>query len=948
MVCKNLRALFVVIMLSVVTVFAATTGKIRGKVIDSATGEGIPGATIMVEGTQLGASSSADGSFFILQVPPGLQRVKCIIIGYTTLTQDNIIISSDTTTTVDFKMSTKLAGQDEVIVQAKKPIVQKDNTSSQKTFDSQQIEKLVNPTVTGVLEKQAGVTKGSDEGLHVRGGRSSDLAYIIDGIRMTNGLDGTNTFNLNSDAIDELKIVTGGFNAEYGGAMSGIVRIVTKSGQKEFHGRVSARTSDFGVDEYSQYKDNRYSGFISGPIPVSFVRNTSFIFSAEVTDNNGIAPFHPKSVYFTKDEIEQFQADYWEQWNEDPTAGQWDFVLGGNTEFDPFFRGWQPVEFVRQWKYYGSVSFNPINEMKVRAVINKQTIHYANNSDPNEMQRRRFFFNPVTTVGMDDFYTLNITHTLSPAMYYQIGATVQYNSRLTTPDGLHYTQFAGWDTDTVHAANVLEFNKTVGGDRINYVSERWQFIPNEDGSGAWPEGRFVIVGLDPYYRRQRDEAMKFNFDFTYQVNNVNQIKFGAQYNVDDVEYEVFRAERDSYDNVDKYDAQPTNINVYLQDKIEIEDMIVNIGVRFESYNAKVDYFVNPGEAVVLHNALYGTNPMKGVFTGDKQSSEAQSFIMPRIGISYPLSDTGVFHFNYGHFYQYPEYDALYRHINMPVERDYLGNPELKPQKTVAYEVGFEQGLSDEVSVAITGYFKELTDVMSAVKIVDNGLKFFKFDNKDYGRVYGVDFSISKRMSNNVSFDFGYGFSMAKGSASDVDTDIASKVNDDYQPPVKATFLDYDIRHTLNVNGTLAFGRGQGPAMFGVHPFELTSLTLTGNMQSGLPYTRQNAEGNDLSEKNDSRMPWQKTVDLKFEKGILVYKNVKASILLDVENLFNWSNLRIVDPITGQPTSETINKSNYPNTTNGSEYYYRLLQLNYTRYGEFGDPRTIRLGVELSF
>ncbi len=136
-----------------ISVNAGTVGKIRGKVIDAATGEGISGATVMVEGTNLGASTAVDGSYFILQVPPGLHKVTCILVGYITSLQENIRVSVDTVTTIDFKMSPKLAGQDEVIVNAKKPIIKKDNTSGLKSYDSKEISKLVNPSMSGVLSE---------------------------------------------------------------------------------------------------------------------------------------------------------------------------------------------------------------------------------------------------------------------------------------------------------------------------------------------------------------------------------------------------------------------------------------------------------------------------------------------------------------------------------------------------------------------------------------------------------------------------------------------------------------------------------------------------------------------------------------------------------------------------------------------------------------------------
>ncbi len=157
----------VVLNMNLTVAQSTKTGKIKGTVIDVQTNKPIAGATVMIENIRLGASTDAKGEYYILQVPPGAYTIKCLVIGYTTITQENILISSDTTTTVDFKMSTKIAGSEDITINAKKPIVQKDKTSSETTFDS---SKISDKTKT---EKNSTTTKPRDTD-HVTSDSSHD------------------------------------------------------------------------------------------------------------------------------------------------------------------------------------------------------------------------------------------------------------------------------------------------------------------------------------------------------------------------------------------------------------------------------------------------------------------------------------------------------------------------------------------------------------------------------------------------------------------------------------------------------------------------------------------------------------------------------------------------------------------------------------------------------
>lgn len=126
---KKALSLFWFVALFLAFLHAQEYGKIKGKVTDASTGKPIPGATVMIDGTQLGASTMANGEYFILQVPPGKHILKCLVVGYTTHTKTNITVKANKTVTVDFKMAAKVAGSMDAMIDSKTPRVSKDMTS---------------------------------------------------------------------------------------------------------------------------------------------------------------------------------------------------------------------------------------------------------------------------------------------------------------------------------------------------------------------------------------------------------------------------------------------------------------------------------------------------------------------------------------------------------------------------------------------------------------------------------------------------------------------------------------------------------------------------------------------------------------------------------------------------------------------------------------------------
>ena len=194
-------------------------------------------------GTTTGSATDVDGNYYILNIPPGTYKVKASLVGYATITFDNVNISVDQTTKLDFQMSEEAIEINNVVVTASKPLVQKDLTSTQENVSGKDIEMLPVEDVQSVINLQAGVVNG-----HFRGGRLGEVKYMIDGVSVNDVYSGESTMQADVNSIQELQVITGTFNAEYGEALSGVVNQVTKIAGDHYNGSFSAYSGDYATN----------------------------------------------------------------------------------------------------------------------------------------------------------------------------------------------------------------------------------------------------------------------------------------------------------------------------------------------------------------------------------------------------------------------------------------------------------------------------------------------------------------------------------------------------------------------------------------------------------------------------------------------------------------------------------------------------------------------------
>lgn len=408
-----------------VLALAGTSGKIAG-VVKSPEGEPMVGVNVFVEGLELGAATDEDGYFFILNVPPGNHALTAQYIGYKPVTMTEVFVRVDHTTEANFTLESDVLKLGEgVTVEATRPDVERDVTFTNVNVNDETIALLPVTTVNEVLSLQAGVVNTG--AIHVRGGRSGELAYFIDGNRVEDPLFGGNPTDVNTRAIQQLELITGTFNAEYGNAQSGVVNIVTKENFEKVSGDVRYRVSNLGLEEASNTLNSRLvEGYLNGPlIPGSGV---GFLLSGKLDRED----------------------DYYQSGRLSA-----DGIPSGEFSGDAF--GYDNLTSL-----FAKVYFRPFNAAKL-------SLSYNYNDREWRDYVHSYKYIPDSTYERfreSHLFALNFSHTLSPKLFYELRLSYYDYSFLKTYADLFYTDYTAASSRRYNG----EFRLTAGNEE--YIDQQ--------------------------------------------------------------------------------------------------------------------------------------------------------------------------------------------------------------------------------------------------------------------------------------------------------------------------------------------------------------------------------------------------------------------------------------------------------------------------------------------
>ncbi len=936
------------LLLGLGTAVAQQKATITGVITDARSGETLVGVNVMVKGTYYGAATDINGKFTIRDVNPGEYTLVISLIGYKKVQQTGVAVRAGQRVELNFKLEeTILALDEEVVIIGQKPLLDIEQTSSSRTVTAEDIKVAVIENVKDVVSQQTGVVK-SDEGIHIRGGRTHENAYLLDGISVQDPLAGTGFgLQLSAASIQELEVITGGFNAEYGQATSGIVNVTTREASDRYAITFGYKRDNLGYnrDERSNWNTDITEGSIGGPEPLS----TYLLPAMGIGISGKISLFGNfyagLSDAFTRlaPVIRNGQptGEYREV-----TARQLYSSTFGGTRFAP--------RQDNNWFWLGKVTWAFSPTMKLRYSYNQSVsinqnsqslqtnLEYVEPSPGYQYEFQNILDQANTYTHNTIFHTLSWTHTVSNSSFYEIKLSRFYTNLRADANGKDWREYK-------EPKDLITFP-------VEYYNLERDSIGVIPGDGFWDTGN----GFTWHDHHVVNTTIKA--DYTSSLSERSKFKAGLEGTFGEMQViDIYKPWLGDLGlNNDIYTVHPAYGAMYAQNNINFSGMILNVGLRLDWWmpGKFVDDAVNNPEVVTIPDELrksYMDNTF-GLF-----GRRFKARISPRLGISHPISDNQTLFFSYGHFSKRPRPQFVYAKLN-PVSAkstfQKFGNPDLDPETTVAYELGLRNQFTEDDVLTLTAYYKDIFDYVStrSAKISSarfSGGSYITYVNQDYARTRGVEVEYKKRIGQWFRGTASIAYSIATGKSSSAD-EGALVQRGDLEESIAETYLVWDRPLQASLSGSVYIPRGKDPLGLGV--FEDLSMYLRLFWQSGKRYTPQLLLGYDpvsgrpIYDRDRDNIygalgeSWF-TADLNIERRFQL-GGVDMGISLEVMNLFDNLNPTIINPVTGKAY-----EYGDPTPTGWNDPLYPDLQAPLNPYpynpARYLSPRTIRAGVSVS-
>ncbi len=899
-IIRQTRSVLMVMMMTVSSLTAQNVGKISGVVRDAETNEPLIGCNVSVEGTTLGASTDPDGAYFILNVPPGKYDIQASLIGYQRVLQKGAVVNSGRTTTADFRLRSEVMVQEEVIVVATRPDVEREKTSTSAIVRAEEVQTVAGIRDVGdVLNLAADVTDG-----HFRGGREGEEYYTLQGMGIVNPLDNSSAFLPIMSAVEEVEVITSGFGAQYGNAQSGVVNISMKEGKADqwrsrFEMRLRAPgRKHFGASAYDP-SANPY---------LALLLNPNVWLQGDPNSDNA-QPYYGSmgsglTSRYARDTLVQVAVAraLWMQTRRDldRTYGQnvdysVEAAAGGPVEDGlrmfialrssitwPVFLTEQP-DIERQFLGNIVADLSPTSALRISGGYTEETsTDFPSENSTSGYQR--WLWDRITGVRSQKRTNLQLgtrfTHTLSPSTFYEL----KINS-LFTKNKIGSTPVPSSLPDSVSVA--------------------WSFIlPVRNGNS--PDRIDYQEGYDEF-RTEPTTTISFDGSITSQVTRSHLLNAGFQLNTYHLDLSNVLQLRTNY-YVERYKATPLEAALYLQDKMEFEGFIANAGVRLDVWKSGAQYYTDPYVPFGLADSTGQFDPA----SASRADAPILGRIQPRVGVSFPVSVNTVFHLNYGAFMQRPslQYVVSTRVAELNNRPVILGNPRLLPQITNSYDIGVTQGLGEGFTLDVSGYYKDVKNLLQQADFTNDITPELvsSYYNLDYADIRGFRLALTKRRGA-ISGSVNYQYSVATGKSATVtaatpafNRDMNGGVTTDLSNvPIRDILLDFDRTHNLIVNLAYVTDPEWGPEVLGGHPLADITLSVLSSFRSGRPYTSPS----NLKLINSRRSPNEYNTNARLTKRIRDFFGVNATFYVEVFNLFDDRILNY-DYVFARPTSTNPN------------------------------------------
>lgn len=944
---KNILLLSVLALLLISNDLLAA-GTMRGWIVDQKTKQPLIGVNIVVLGTYLGTITDADGGFVIRNINPAQYTIELSYIGYKIIQKTGVEVRDNENTELYFEMEqTALALGQEVVVIGEKPLLQLGETGTIRSVNKEDIYNKPLHDVQDIISEQVGVTKQDNE-IHIRGSRTYEVQYLLDDISVQDPLSGTGFgLNISANAIEEVEVITGGFRAEYGQATSGIVNVKTKTGSDQFEGFVSFKSDNLGLfrDQAWSFNTDIYELNFGGKEPISGILLPALGINL------------PGDIYFFTNLYAMVADDYTGKTARSlyssitPRISLFGNDITNGNSFSPRQNNNWSGLLKLTWKM--DETHRLTLSMNKSLVVNQNTQSLQTNLEyvepgpgfPYEYSHNLDLFN--TYSHDNENVSISWSHTISQRTFYEIKVS-QYWAHLRSDwQGKHWTS-------QIYPSDVSRLPVEY---YTPYDTSKVRIIP---GDG------FYDYGNSTSWHDHFVEWYTVKGDITSHIGNIHDFKAGFESSIQEMQLiDILDpwTEGGYGSSQDIYKVFPADGAFYLQDDIKFEGFYLNLGLR-------LDYWF-PGkyvdDAVKNYDNIL-TETMRQQYLDETYKLFDRHFkmrLMPRLGVSHPVSDNQMLFFNYGHFSKRPKPQFVYAKLgNVSSKSSYqkFGNPNLNPETSVIYELGIRHKFSENDVLSITGYYKDIFDYVQTTTISGIpriGSAVF-YINLDYARSRGVEIEYKTRMGKYLTGSANGSYSIATTKSSSPDVGMLVAQGSIAEQPIKETFAVWDRPWQVSLNANLRLPKGNGPRFMGIKWFSNWNINFRWFTQAGKRYTPtefvyyQSTDGRPVfTSVTDQTLAYSKIAsawkwgDLSIKKFFSSGK-IRYVASVDIFNVFNDKNANIINPVTGEAyewgdlVPVSWNDPMYPDLTYPVSEPYPI---NPARYKE---PRHIRFGLSLEF
>lgn len=722
---------------------AAETGKLVLEV--TLRGEPACGANVQCLDPVLGCATDLEGRALLLGLPPGRRVFRVSHVGCRTVQFEAWIVSHQS-----FRQKVDLTGEvlqgADLLVTAERPALPLDRTARMALLDGEGLQDMALRGLSEALTLEAGITRDESGGLHVRGGRAGELKFMVDGVEVQDPWSGTFQGLVNEDEVQELVLVAGAFNAEYGDAMSGVVNIVSRQAAPVLSTRL--RYESPGLLASPWRTGNAFPG--------------------------------------VRDE-EAWRGRGLRDWSA-PRAGDLLLDLPGRSQVGlsgPLVHGWEGRFAWLNHAESGHLPHGYLREGDLRLGLGRGLERGGRldlaweRSRAEELAYRHAW----------KYLPQNQARQRRGQERAQAVWTRSWSTALLSTARLSWQRHAAW-------SGVLDRQgRPLAEDSLTRPILR-------------SEQDFYQSGHSPDREERRDLQWRLGLDATWQAGSHHEWKGGLDLRRDDLKHTTWynlwsrHTDLSEIHLEDRVAARPRQMALYLQDKLEYPHLVVNAGLRLDWRDPDARWVPDP-----LHPLVEEEGEVR---LAEATRVPAQWALSPRLGLAFPFSEEAVLHAAWGHFLQFAPLSALYLNRGLNLDYTLvplMGNPRVKPQRTTAWELGLNRRLDSGTELGLSAWYKDLRHLLSTRQVIQYTEPFFVFANTDYANVRGVDLSWSRpfQWGRGARLRLDYTWMSARGNGAEPESGVI-RAREGAEEEFNEFPLDYEQAHDLSARLSLNLPR----------------------------------------------------------------------------------------------------------------------------------------------